>query len=278
MLRYCWATIDYVMRHHTRQGLALQDRAEPVRPFDTTLPSPCTATLARHSQQANVEYGLYGCGDAAQAIPGVNVANSKSMGGFAIMLGAAAIDWKSWRFHTVVVDSTSGEMLTASRMTTKLYYYRRLSTFFGLPQLKPTPLLTDNDGVWTIARDAVGTTSLIYIIRHCRFVQQAQEQGEILVGQLDGRINPTDGLTKYLPKTTTIRDNMFLMGFPQEAYRYWLASKVFKQFKPRNIAPPPTPPIDKESILADAPANVRVTTPSSTSSVGTAGGPSCSEA
>jgi hypothetical protein len=57
-------------------------------------------------------------------------------------------------------------------------------------------VLTDNDGVWSIAKDATGTTSLIYIIRHVRFVQQAQEHGEIKVEQLDGRINPTDGLTK----------------------------------------------------------------------------------
>ena len=248
-------------RHHTKHGLDLHEGDEPVRPYDTTLVSPRTATFARHSAEPLVEYGLYAAVDAAQAVPGTHVANSKSMGGLAIMLGAGAIDWKAWRFHTVVVDSTSGEMLATSRAVTKLYYYRRLCTFFGLAQTRPSPLLTDNDGVWTIARDAVGTTSLIYIIRHCRFVQQAEEAGEICVGQLDGRINPTDGLTKWLPRDTRRRDNMFMMGFPIEAYKFWISTKVFKQFTPRKIVPPPAPPVDVDTVMADAPVNSRVTAP-----------------
>ena len=109
---------------------------------------------------------MYAIFDMAQAIPGINVANSKSMGGLAVMLGGAAVDWKSWRFHTVVVDSTSGEMLAGSRAATKMYYYRRVAGFCGLPQDRPSPMLCDNDGVWFIAKDATGTTSLIYIIRH----------------------------------------------------------------------------------------------------------------
>ena len=210
-----------------------------------------------------VEYGLYAMLDAAQAVPGINVVNSKSMGGFAIMLGAAAVDWKAWRFHTVVVDSTSAEMLAASRCTGKLYYYRRLMIFLGVPQDRPTPMLTDNDGVWTIAKDATGTTSLIYIIRHCRFVQQAHEAGEILTTQVDGRINPTDGLTKWLSRDTRKRDNMFLMGFPVEAYKLWVSSKMFKSFKPRKIVPPPAPPVQISSaMLAKHPtAYTRVTKP-----------------
>jgi hypothetical protein len=134
--------------------------------------------------------------------------------------------------------------------------------FCGIPQDRATPVLTDNDGVWTIAKDATGTTSLIYIIRHVRFVQQAQEHGEIKVEQVDGRINPTDGLTKWVPTATSKRDNMFLMGFAQEAYKLWILSKVFQQFVPRKIVAPPSQEIRvSESVLNSSSANVRVTTP-----------------
>ena len=55
---------------------------------------------------------------------------------------------------------------------------------------------------------------------------------------------------------------MFLMGFAQEAYKYWVASKVFQQFKPRKIVPPPAPPIEVAPALLDSTAaNVRVTAP-----------------
>ena len=265
LLRYAWSTINLCHRHVVKHGLVLHDGDEPIRPYDTTLPSPRTATFARHSATPLVEYGLYGILDSAQAIPGINVVNSKSMGGLAIMLGAAAIDWKAWRHHTVVVDSTSGEMLSTSRAATKMYYYRRVSGFCGLVQDRPSPLLCDNDGVWSIAKDGAGTTSLIYIIRHVRYVQQGQEEGEFYVGQIDGRINPTDGLTKWLPRDTRRRDNMFLMGFPVEAYQFWITTKLFKTFVPRKIVPPPAPPVEVSSaVLANATANLRVTTPTAT--------------
>jgi len=55
---------------------------------------------------------------------------------------------------------------------------------------------------------------------------------------------------------------MFLMGFAQEAYKYWVASKAFQQFKPRKIVPPPAPPIEVAPALLDGTAaNVRVTAP-----------------
>jgi hypothetical protein len=187
--------------------------------------------------------------------------NSKSMGGLAIMLGGAAIDWKAWRFHTVVIDSTSAEMMATSRTTSKMYYYRRMMQFLDVEQSQPSWILTDNDGVWSIARDATGTTSLIYIIRHVRFVQQAQEDGEVIVSQVDGRINPTDGLTKWLPRDTKKRDFAFLMGFPEAAYKTWIESKVFTQFTPRKIVPPAKPAIEvSNQLLNTSSATLRVTT------------------
>ena len=126
-------------------------------------------------------------------------------------------------------------------------------------------MLCDNDGVWSIAKDATGTTSLIYIIRHVRFVQQGQEEGEFYIAQMDGclKLNPTDGLTKWLPRDTRKRDNLFLMGFPVEAYKTWISSKLFKSFVPRKIVPPPAPPVQVDpEVLANATANLRVTQPS----------------
>ena len=101
---------------------------------------------------------------------------------------------------------------------------------------------------------------MIYVIRHVRFVQQAQEHGEVLVSQVDGRINPTDGLTKWLAKDTKKRDFAFLMGFPELAYKVWILSNVFRQFKPRKIVPPAKQAIEVSTEnLNTSSATLRVT-------------------
>jgi hypothetical protein len=263
-LRYAWAHEDDVHLHHTKYGLSVSRDIEPIRPYDSDQPFPCTATLLRHTPHCKVEYGLYAITDGAQAKPGVDVPNSKSMGGIAIMFGAAAIDWKSYRFHTTVIDSTTAEMLPVSRSTSKLYLYRGVATFIGIPQDVPTPCLTDNDGVWSIARDATGTTSLMYVIRHVRFVQASQENTIIKTHQMDGRLNPVDPFTKHKDKESRKRDFLFLRGYPQEAYKVWLASRAFQNFTPHKIVEQPKPPIEiDETKLASYPrARLRVTTPS----------------
>ena len=63
-----------------------------------------------------------------------------------------------------------------------------------------TPLFTDNDGTWYVARDAQSTTSMTYIIRHVRFIQQAEYDAAVKVFQIDGELNPTDAFTKYKTK------------------------------------------------------------------------------
>ena len=65
-LRYAWATIDFCHRHVVSHGLTLHDGDEPIRPYDTMLPSPRTATLLRHSSDPLVEYGLYAMLDMAR--------------------------------------------------------------------------------------------------------------------------------------------------------------------------------------------------------------------
>ena len=102
-------------------------------------------------------------------------------------------------------------------------------------------------------------------MHNVRFVQQGQEEGEFYVAQLDGRLNPTDGLTKWLPRDTRRRDNLFLMGLPVtpvEAYKMWISSKLFRSFVPRKIVPPPAPPVQvSPEVLGNATANLRVTKP-----------------
>ena len=237
VLRYAWSTADYRLTYGgpSCTSLELSSDVEPRRPFDEA-----------------IEYGLYGMSDAAHAVPGTSVANSKSMGGYGIMMGGALIEWRAYRFHTIIPSSTHGEMLGASRLAPRLVYHRRIAQFLGIPQDRPTPLFTDNDGVWSLAKDTAPTTSMVYIIRHVRLLQQMVERGEIAVFQVDGRLNPSDAFTKYLDKISRKMHYLFMMGKHREAREFWRSSSHFKNFKPKKIVPVPSPPISLPSTVTAA--------------------------
>ena len=80
---------------------------------------------------------------------------------------------------------------------------------------------------------------MTYIIRHVRFIQSVSAAELVKVFQMDGRLNPTDAFTKWLPHSTRTMFYTFMRGDPQRAYDMWVKSAKFKQFKPKKIVPEP---------------------------------------
>ena len=224
ILRFAWATEDDEHEHVglTPTSIVISDREEPIRPYDD-----------------EVERGLYELSDAMHANPVDNVPGSKSMGGYAIMFGGAAIEWASWRFHCITTDITSAEVMAKSRGAGKLIFYQSLAQFIGVPMPRPLPSLTDNDGCWYVARDAKGTTKMIHVIKHIRFLQDVCTVDEpvIKIFQIDGELNPTDCLATWRDSTTRKRHYAFLMGKPELARKLWRESQRFKSYKPKKIVP-----------------------------------------
>ena len=220
-LRYSWAHVDEAHVHSIQKCMEVSPSREPIRPYDE-----------------DVEYGLYGIKDANYAKPGDAVYNSKSTGAYAVMLGAAAVDWKSWRFHSVVTDTTSAESQAGSRLSARMVYFRAICQFTGIAQgHKPSPTFTDNDGLWYQAKDAADAVKMAFVIRHVRFIQQAQEMKLTRYFQIDGLLNPVDPLTKWKDTLSKKRDFLFLMGKPHLARKVWRESKAFQAFKPKKIVP-----------------------------------------
>ena len=222
--RYAWSKEDAVMRYcgpHCK-SLVLNPRLEPIRPYD---------------EDGMVEYGLYLIGDGAQATPNKTVPNSKSMGGYVVMFGGGAIDWRSYRIQTCTPDSTSVETLVASRLAARGVVPRGVAQFMGVPQVRPTPLFTDNDGTWYVSRDAASASSMVYIMRHVRFLQQSEYDQNTRTYQMEGELNPTDPLTKYKPKADYKRHMAFLMGYPELALQLWRSSTRYQSYKHKKIVP-----------------------------------------
>jgi hypothetical protein len=198
---------------------------EPIRPYDD-----------------EIDFDLYGIGD--MGMKRMDVAGSKPMGGFVVMYGGGPLEAKSYRFHTVITDSTSGETVVASRLGNRLVYYRRVLTFINRPPQGPSPVFTDNDGTWYVARDAMGTTRMTYVINHVRMLQQLESDGETRAFQIDTALNPADCLATWRDPATRIRHYTFMMGDPAKARRMWRESAAIKSWKKKKLVPVPSPPVE----------------------------------
>ena len=139
--------------------------------------------------------------------------------------------------NTCTPDSTSVETLVASRLLARGVTLRGVAQFVNVPQDRPSTLFTDNDGTWYVSRDATNASSQTYIIRHVRFLQQAEYDEHIRTTQMDGVLNPTDPLTKYKAKPDEQRHMAFCAGYPELALTMWLQSAAFKTWKPKKIVP-----------------------------------------
>ena len=90
---------------------------------------------------------------------------------------------------------------------------------------------------------------MVYIIRHVRFIQQAEYDREFKVYQIDGELNPPDALTKYKTKPDFKRHMAFMMGYPELALQLWKAAQVTKKHNPKKIVP--VSPLEAEALDAE---------------------------
>ena len=81
-------------------------------------------------------------------------------------------------------------------------------------------------------------------------------RNQIVVFQVDGKLNPADALTKWLASTARARHYLFLTGYPAKALKQWLDSREYKMFKPVKISPAPSEPkVSVEAIYRDVMAS-----------------------
>ena len=78
---------------------------------------------------------------------------------------------------------------------------------------------------------------MTYIIRHVRFIQQAEYDEVVKVFQIDGELNPVDAFTKHKDRHTFLRHMAFLMGFPELALQLWRESTKKQNYKLKKIVP-----------------------------------------
>ncbi len=66
---------------------------------------------------------------------------------------------------------------------------------------------------------------MVYTLRHVRVMQQSTEEGHTALIKIDGLLNPTDPMNKWLPPGVRKAHFAFLMGRPAEALRLRTAAR-----------------------------------------------------
>jgi hypothetical protein len=97
--------------------------------------------LTYSKQPKELANQLYGFVDADHAS---DSDDRKSVGGYVLMLGGAAISWSSRKIKVVAISSFESEWYSASICGCEVTVIRRLLEEIGFPQAKPTKVFEDN--------------------------------------------------------------------------------------------------------------------------------------
>ena len=114
--------------------------------------------------------GLTGCSDS-------NWCTSKSITGYLLFLGNAAVAWASKKQPSTALSSSEAETFAAAAATAETLWARGLMGELGWPQLQPTTLWMDNAGAVKMAQNAESVGRSRHISRRANFLQEASAAG-----------------------------------------------------------------------------------------------------
>ncbi|CAM9687582.1 unnamed protein product, partial [Discosporangium mesarthrocarpum] len=129
---------------------------------------------------------------------------SKSIGGYILFLGYAALTWSSHRQSMVTKCSTECELVSLIKATDKAKY---LATF--LPELGhdswPVPITEDSKGTAVLAQHGAFSKRTKHITVRVHYMHDQVQAHEVQIISGPTHEQVADGFTKYLPRTAVLR-------------------------------------------------------------------------
>ncbi|CAG8631360.1 2345_t:CDS:1, partial [Acaulospora colombiana] len=136
----------------------------------------------------------------ADADLGGNVDNSRSTGGFAIMIGSGAVNWGSRLQRQVSLSSTESEYTNASAVGCEVIWTRYLLEDIGFPVNSPSPIYLDSNSAGQVMKNPEHQSSMKHVHRSYNWVREKVENKDLRVCRVAGEDNPADIFTKPLGK------------------------------------------------------------------------------
>ena len=128
-----------------------------------------------------------------------NLDNRKSQTGYIFTLYGGAISWKSGLQSMVALSTTEAEYMAMTAAVKESIWLRGIAAEFGVEQ-KSISIGCDNNGAISLAKHQVFHERSKHIDVRYHFVREEIERGNIVVFKVDTADNPSDMLTKPLPK------------------------------------------------------------------------------
>jgi hypothetical protein len=216
---YCSAAHRYdiiyavsdLSKHLTRPCKKTVDDARRVIQYLlTTRNFPLEWKSSRQSQQDQTNNVLVGEVDSSFSM---DTRTPRSHGDYINFVNEGAVSWKSGLQNIVTLSSCEVEYIALCSEVCEVRYLRSLLHSLGFKQCISTVIWEDNSSTILIAENecsSVGRNKHIDI--RCKFVAQTIADNIVRVRYEPTETNPTDSLTKALPRTTFERLHALCQG------------------------------------------------------------------
>jgi len=134
-----------------------------------------------------------------------NPDNSRSTGGFAILIGGGAVQWGSRLQPHVSLSSTESEYTVASKVACEIMWMRYLFEEIGYDMARPSPLLVDNRSALQVAKHPEHQSTMKHVHRAYHWIRDHVSRGLITVSHVPGDLNLADIFTKPLGRLKFMR-------------------------------------------------------------------------
>ena len=158
--------------------------------------------------KGSLDYKLvYGPTDSPQlfttytdADHGGNPDNGHSTGGYAIIIGGAAVSWSSRLQSVVSLSTTEAEYIAAVEAGKEIIWMRNLLTEFGFDITPPSHLLIDNNSAVTVAKNPEHHGCMKHLDLRFHWLRDTVSAGLILPIHIPTTLQAADIFTKPLKR------------------------------------------------------------------------------
>ena len=128
-----------------------------------------------------------------------DVDSRKSTSAYVMMIGGAAVSWKSKRQESVALSSTEAEYMASTQACKEVIWGKDFLFELGFKQ-GTTQMYTDNQSSIRVMRNPVGHGRMKHIELQAYFVRDLIERGDVDFSYCSTDVQVADSLTKAVPR------------------------------------------------------------------------------
>ncbi len=127
-----------------------------------------------------------------------SIDDRKSTSGYVFSIRSTTITWTNKKQQAQALSSTEAEYRGAVKVACEAVWLRQMLADMHIPQVGPTSLFSNNQGVLKLAKNPVFHEQTKHIELHCHYIRQLVEDGSIQLPYVPTSEQLVDIFTKPL--------------------------------------------------------------------------------